>query len=256
MKVDQKIVEILSLCRVQDNTVILPDGQLDRATYLAVDKVLTFMGGKWNRKTKGHLFDHDPSDDLDNVILAGEVSNHKKDFQFFPTPKAVAERVCDLAEITSECNCLEPSCGKGNIADEMWSRNPHMLLGLELDIIHKECLDQKPYLTTVGVNFLTHDLDLLFDRICQNPPFAHLQDVDHVYKAYSVLAPGGILVSVMSMAPFYRSDKKSQLFRTWLDEVGAEVENLPEGAFKESGTMVKTCIVKIRKPAQNNVKST
>lgn len=247
MKIDQNILKILSSCHVEENIIYLPADQLDRNTYTAVDKVLAFMGGKWNRKEKGHVFDYAPKDALDEVIATGEVSNHKKDMQFFPTPKVVAEHLCDLAEIDSASNCLEPSCGRGNIADAIWERKPNGLIGIELDPIHKSYLDQKPYPTMTGVNFLTYEPDQLPDRIVMNPPFAKQQDIDHVYKAYSILASGGIMVSVMSVSPFQNTDKKSHYFRLWLEGVGAEVEELPEGAFKESGTMVKTCIVKIRK---------
>jgi len=80
-----------------------------------------------------------------------------------------------------------------------------------------------------------------------NPPFTKHQDVKHVMKAYEILAEGGILVAIMSVAPFFREDKISTEFRAFLAERGAIVENLPEGAFKESGTMVKTCVVKIIK---------
>ena len=80
-----------------------------------------------------------------------------------------------------------------------------------------------------------------------NPPFSKHQDIDHVYKAFEILKSGGILVSVMSNSPFFRTDKKSEDFREFLMLNSAIVEELPEGAFKESGTMVKTCIIKIKK---------
>ncbi len=66
-----------------------------------------------------------------------------------------------------------------------------------------------------------------------NPPFENGQEIDHVRHAFSLLAPGGRLVSVMSEGPFFRSDSKAIAFRAWLDEVGAETESLPENAFVE-----------------------
>ena len=39
-------------------------------------------------------------------------------------------------------------------------------------------------------------------------------------------------MAVVSEGPFFRSDKKSVAFREWLDDVGAEVEPLPDDAFK------------------------
>jgi hypothetical protein len=54
-------------------------------------------------------------------------------------------------------------------------------------------------------------------------------------------------VSVVSESPFFRSNKKSIEFRAWLDENNAEIIDNDPGAFKESGTMVKTRIIKLVK---------
>lgn len=247
MKISNTVLDILGNCEVQDNVLYLPNVQLDRADYTAVNKVLEALGGKWNRKAKGHVFDHCPADDIEAVILTGEFTDKKKEYQFFPTPADLAERLCDLAEISGSTTVLEPSCGQGNIADAVWSRGPAKLLGIELNVDMEKYLAQKPYETRVGLDFLQYSEEA-WDRIVMNPPFTRQQDIDHVLKAYEVLAPGGILVSVMSVSPFFRSNKKSVEFRAFLDDVGAEVDELPEGAFKESGTMVRTCVVKIRKP--------
>ena len=61
----------------------------------------TNLGGKWNRKAKGHVFDYDPEDALSNLLLTGETEDLKKTFQFFPTPRVIAEELCDISEISS-----------------------------------------------------------------------------------------------------------------------------------------------------------
>ena len=53
MKISDEILGILSRCTVDGNTLYLPDEQLDRKTYTAVNKCLVNIGGKWNRKAKG-----------------------------------------------------------------------------------------------------------------------------------------------------------------------------------------------------------
>ena len=251
MKIDNRILDILENSRIEENVLYLPNIQLDRADYMAVNKVLELLGGKWNRKVRGHVFDHCPDDDIEAVLLVGEVIDSKKVFQFFPTPRKVAEYLCDLAEINSNSFVLEPSCGKGDLADVIWERNPGLLFGVELNEAMDDVLKDKPYDTAVGVDFLTEDIKGHWDRIIMNPPFAKQQEIDHVLKAFNILAPGGILVSIMSNSPFFRTDKKSVAFREFLEESNAIVEELPEGAFKESGTMVKTCMVKIRKSIVN-----
>ncbi len=49
-KIADNILGILGECRIEGNTLFLPDRQLDRATYQAVNKVLVNIGGKWDRK--------------------------------------------------------------------------------------------------------------------------------------------------------------------------------------------------------------
>ena len=120
MKISDEILGILSRCTVDGNTLYLPDEQLDRKTYTAVNKCLVNIGGKWNRKAKGHVFDHDPSDDLDSMLLTGETVDMKKVYQFFPTPKEIAQQMCRMAELDNDCVVLEPSCGRGDLADEIY----------------------------------------------------------------------------------------------------------------------------------------
>ena len=51
-----------------------------------------------------------------------------------------------------------------------------------------------------------------------------------------------------SESPFFWANQKATMFREFLDSRGAEIVKLDEGAFKESGTMVRTRLVKLKKP--------
>lgn len=240
-KIADDILDILGECRTEGNTLYLPDRQLERSTYQAVNKVLESIGGKWDRKAKGHVFaDGDPAELLDNVILAGEITDLKKQYQFFPTPRPIAEKMCELAELDSTCIVLEPSCGKGDLADVIYEAGVKELVGLELNREMEKHLTGKPYATLTGIDFLEFVKDpgikTPWTRIVMNPPFSRQQDIDHILTAYGILRPGGILVSVVSESPFFRSNKKSVDFRAFLDEHEAVIVPLEEGAFKESGT--------------------
>lgn len=245
MKINNSILNILDRCTVEGNTVFLTCGQLDRNTYEAVNKCLENIGGKWNRKVRGHIFDSDPAELLDNLILTGETVDLKKQYQFFPTPRVIADQMCDLAEINGDCMVLEPSCGKGDLADAIWERQPDFLLGIELNGLMARNLDLKSY-KCMYIDFLLYD-SMVFNRIIMNPPFSKQQDIDHIMHAWDLLSPVGILVSVVSESPFFRENRKSVEFRQWLSENNAEVYENDIGAFKESGTMVKTRIIKVRK---------
>ena len=54
-------------------------------------------------------------------------------------------------------------------------------------------------------------------------------------------------MSIISDSPFFRQDRKSRLFRDFLAEVGANTVELPDGAFRESGTGVRTRMLVITK---------
>lgn len=155
---------------------------------------------------------------------------------FFPTPKPVIENMMDKAGVEAGMSVLEPSAGKGDIADAIKDN------GVDPDVIElsstlKGILDLKGH-NIVGNDFLEHTGE--YDRIIMNPPFEKGQDIDHVKHAYSLLKPGGKLVSIMSEGPFFNSNKKGQAFREWLEEVGGTSEKLEQGSFKGKDSFRQT----------------
>ena len=105
--IDEKTLAILSRVTVEGNNIFLTCGQLDRKQYTAVNEVLENMGGKWNKKAKAHVYDTDPTDALEQVLLSGEIVPPKK-YGYFPTPPELAKRVIELAEIEPGMSVLEP----------------------------------------------------------------------------------------------------------------------------------------------------
>ena len=84
-------------------------------------------------------------------------------------------------------------------------------------------------------------------RIFLRHRFAKQADVSNVTHAYSMLAPGGRLVSIMASSFTFRTNVKSENFRALVSEFGSVKPN-PEGSFKESGTNVNMIIVVLDKP--------
>ncbi len=239
-QINNDVLSVLSKAEADNNIIRLTCGQLDRKMYLEVNKILEAMGGQWNRKEKGHVFDDDPADFLDNVVLTGEIEIPSKN-GYFPTPKLVVKRLIELAEIEPGMSVLEPSAGQGAIAEE--------LAKLDIDLRVAEILPQNAQiLVEKGFSLVTHDFltlmkcDGLYDRVVMNPPFEKQQDIDHVMHAYSLLKPDGRLVSVMSAGVKFRDNNKTKDFRDMVD-AGGYMEDLPDGAFRESGTMVRAVIV-------------
>lgn len=258
MKIKENILNILANCTIEGNTLLLPPEQLDRATYINVNKCLDSIGGKWNKKAKGHIFDYDPTEAFENLVMTGETEDMKKTFQFFPTPKNLAEKVCKIVDVkhidTSKGNIFEPSCGKGDLADviyeqlQPWQQEQGVFICNELNADMKKYLAEKPY-TVMYDDFLNYKPDQIkpFSAIVMNPPFSKQQDIDHVVHAYKLLNGGGVLVSIMSISWTFRDNNKSVDFRKWLESVNAEIFDVDAGAFKESGTMIPTKIIKVVK---------
>ena len=175
-----------------------------------------------------------------------ELSNAKIE-GFFPTPKVIVNKMLDKADIQSGEKVLEPSAGKGNIADairENYPDNALDVVGWNASL--NDLLSEKGH-NVVGSDFLQATGS--YDKIIMNPPFEKGQDIDHVKHAYSLLNDGGRVVAIMSEGAFYRNDKKAAEFREWLDNLGGMSEKLPEGSFKtaERSTGVNTRLVIIDK---------
>lgn len=188
----------------------------------------------------------DPIKKLERELIGSKIRS------YFPTPKRVAERMLQLASIEAYLKVLEPSAGKGSIADLIKENySPCNLSVIEINYTLRDILKAKGY-NLVGNDFLEHTES--YDRIVQNPPFEGFQDIAHCYKAFSLLKAGGRLVSIVSEACFFRSHKQASQFRSWLEEVNAYIEKLPDGSFLESerSTGVAARIVAIDKPHSIN----
>ena len=245
MKIKNDVLQVLSKSTVDEdkNLLFLPASQLERKLYTDVNKCLESIGGSWNRKLKGHLFDHNPSYDLDEMIVTGEWTDKKKEYQFFATPKELVTRMIQLANIKKTDVLLEPSAGDGEILSQFPKENPYVAF----ELMPENCviLRKKGYSVKEGdfLEFISGDVD----KIIMNPPFSRQQDVQHIFRAWNWLSKGGMLVSIVSESPFFRENSLSVEFRNWLVVNKATLIDLDAGIFKESGTMVKTRLIVVDK---------
>lgn len=183
-----------------------------------------------------------------------------KNFGLFETPIALADRVLDDGHVWTDRNkrlqpaegrpklrILEPSAGRGRIALRAagWG---HSVTAVEIQsTLALELQNMGVLERVVAGDFLDQSPEALgkFDRILMNPPFDGQRDIDHVTHALRFLAPGGRLVAIMSASTAYRENAKAEAFRAQVERMRGRIEDLPEGSFKESGTMVNTVIVTI-----------
>uniref|UniRef100_A0A6M3LRG5 Putative methyltransferase n=1 Tax=viral metagenome TaxID=1070528 RepID=A0A6M3LRG5_9ZZZZ len=233
MKIGSDVADILANSEVNGNQLQLPNVQLERAMYVAVNKVLEGIGGKWNRKAKAHSFSGPVETILEEILLTGEYVNAKTEFQFFQTPDGLARRLVDMANIQEGETCLEPSAGRGRIA--------HYMPGVDCVELN---LENREYLEVAGFHLVGDDFlnfNKVYDVIVANPPFAKQADISHV--THMIELARRRVVSVMSNSIQFRTNKKTTEFRELLDRQNGEIIDLPEGSFKESGTGVKACII-------------
>ena len=219
----------------------LPDVQLDRKAYTEVNKGLAAMGGKWNRKIGGHLFDIDPREQIEELLKTGHVVVERDGF--FRTPEDVVLKMMDMCEM--KVPILEPSAGDGAICDVLVRETGYKNLDvIEINPSRQSILLQKEY-TIVAADFMSFDDQ--YSTIIMNPPFEVGQDIIHVTHAFkNCLEMEGELVAIMSEGVFHRRDKQAAAFRELVDRFGYS-KQLPEGSFKDSGTMVNTRLVYLTK---------
>lgn len=243
MRVSDDVLAVLGRAQIEGGGLKLI-GQLDRALYVKTDKVLSAAGGKWNRKAGAHLFTTDPWDVIEQILLTGEIAA-PKDFGFFPTPEAIVERLIQLAQLRAGMVVLEPSAGHGAILKgvakcavvdcyELLEKNIAVLNGLGLAR------------RVIQADFLKVEPAPVYDAVVMNPPFAPQQaDIRHVLHALKFVKPGGRLSSVMAAGVLFRENRMTADFRELVGVRGGTIEENPEGAFRESGTLVRTVNVMI-----------
>lgn len=244
------VLSILSASRIEGNKVFLPDVQLDRKSYQDVNKVFDALGGKWSTKDKAHLFNDDPTEQLEEVILLGRIERKKnplKELGFFPTPDDLARYVVSQADINHDQFILEPSAGSGQLlkALNVTDKDIHIAC-YEINHDMQEGLEALSDEVNI-CDFLLAIPEPKFDRVVMNPPFNKARaDIHHVLHAFKFLKPGGRLVAIMPSGVRFRDDKLTNEFRALVFSCGT-IEDLPEGSFKESGTQVNTVLVTLNK---------
>lgn len=241
------IIESIKRCRVEGNALHLPpisEGPLEN--YQQVRQALLNAGATYKKNT--FVFKSDAQPFIDR-LTSGESVNIKKEFQFFPTPDDIADHLVELAELKEADRVLEPSAGQGSIVKAILRKDEAALI---------ECCELMPenadILMKAGYKVIRNDFMQItdrkatYDKIIANPPFTKNQDIDHITKMWECLKPGGRIVSIASKHWQISNNKKEKSFRDWLENIEAEVYPIDRGQFKESGTMIDTCVIVINKP--------
>ena len=196
-----------------------------------------------------------------------------KNYGFFPTPDAAAEKLLDDCPLhrgkdDPPLTILEPSAGGGNLARLLAAKRTggskyhgeseytyrHDVDCVEVEADRAASLrGERKYRKVYCCDFLamTADPANLYDRVVMNPPFDRERDIDHVVHALKFLKSGGFLTAIMSAGTEFRETKKSSAFRALMTEMKARWSDLPAGSFSSVGTNVNTIILRVWNDGRN-----
>lgn len=249
VKIIEKLIEVpedssffqrtLGKCTYAGDTVYLPKERLEN--YIDLKKAFENVGAKYKNNT--FVFQND-AEPFIKRLMNGDSVNIKKEFQFFPTPPHVAQKVVDSIYWDNTINVIgEFSAGQGGLLDFLPKKYEFNIVELMPENV--EILNKKGYKAQQG-DFLSKHWGMV-DLIVLNPPFSKNQDIMHFMHAWDHLNEKGQISCITSPHWLIASDKKSKDFRAFIDDIGATYEEISAGEFKSSGTNIKTILVKAYK---------
>ncbi len=170
-----------------------------------------------------------------------------KGLDYFPTPPDVVEKVLDKAQLKANQRILEPSAGKGNIADAVRSRmgNSVKIDVCELSDHNRKILELKGY-TVVSQDFLEYgvkdrtktglpimDEKIKYDRIVMNPPYMQGVDWAHIQHAFAMLKPNGILVAVVPGKSYIGLGREATEKRLFIEANDGTIDIIPASEYNQ-----------------------
>ena len=159
--------------------------------------------------------------------LLERVFEEDKSEQFYPTPIPIVRRMIQEANIQSGMRILEPSAGKGNIADLVREMHPDVTIEcIEINAIRAEILRLKGYkVYEQDALTVTAEQAGTFDRVLMNPPFLKTLGAKHVrYMFDNLLAPNGRLVALLNAGAYSDgNDLQAVQFKRFVDKYGTAI---------------------------------
>lgn len=260
-RISEQALEVLQGATVSSRQIKLRSGQISRELYNEVNEVLSRLGGKWNRNEQAHLFPFEPGQLLQAVISGGEMPPDNPT-AFFPTPSNLVNSILDPNVDSSlsiaqweDARILEPSAGMGAIAKRLREiKHPDATLHVcEFLPMNKSLLEADGF-TVVADDFLKYVPDAPYDLIAMNPPFSVEGDstafITHIEHAWGMLANNGYLIAICPTGFLTSTTKRQSAFMDFVCTYGTFEFN-PKDAFKESGTLVSTCTIFVKKVSQD-----
>lgn len=188
------------------------------------------------------------------------------DPEFFPTPSALAWKICqpylaaiEAGTIKSVC---DPSAGKGDLLRPFVGKHATLYAierAPELRAILAAANDKeehwrrdkpKPHFKVIGDDVFEYSGRHRFDLIVMNPPFSNGDD--HLRRAIELLAPSGHLACILNAETVRRPNRLQAVVVDALKAMGATFEYVSD-AFKqaERKTAVEVVIIRLQRAARD-----
>ncbi|MEY2226877.1 class I SAM-dependent methyltransferase [Streptomyces sp. BF23-19] len=236
MKIDADVLEAIRSARCEGADLHLT-GQLEDRLYQRVNLALSAVGGRWDRRKRGHIFPANAADAVAGLLAEGEVTTDSER-GYFPTPPALVDEILDLADLQAGQEVLEPSAGTGAMAERIAARGS-VVDCVELAPGRAEIIRSQGYARQVTVaDFLTLPVSARYDRVVMNPPFAKQLDIRHVQRAFRCVRPNGLLVAVMFAGLAFRTNALAADFRSQVREARGTITPLPDHWFRGVRTVL------------------
>ncbi|WP_428491613.1 DUF4942 domain-containing protein [Rhodopila sp.] len=168
-----------------------------------------------------------------------------KDLQYYPTPKAVVERVIGNLHIQKGERVLEPSCGCGRFLDALRAAGADVW-GVEVDPVRAGMCRDKGH-NVLTANFLETVPTGDMDQVVMNPPFFGRHYAKHIKHALMFLKPGGKLTAILPITARYDHGALDDLIKSQ-GRYSSPWSDLPVGSFSESGTNINTTVLTLYAP--------
>ncbi|MBR0220426.1 MAG: DUF4942 domain-containing protein [Synergistaceae bacterium] len=177
------------------------------------------------------------------------------DFDYYPTPKSLLDKISAGVSWNKINTLLEPSAGKGDIAEYARQHMKDCRNNIDLDCIEiapelQAILKDKNF-RVIHDDFLTLHTYKHYDLIIMNPPFS--AGAKHLLKAIDLQSfTGGDIICILNAETIrnpYTNER--DLLRRKLAELNADI-NFYQDEFKnaENKTDVEIAVIKINIPAE------
>ena len=164
---------------------------------------------------------------------------------FYPTPPEVAEKMLAKVGKLYERSILEPSAGKGDLADaavgkldRYYNRCREVVHCIEIEPELQAAIRGKGY-PLVGTDFLTFWPDEKYDLIIMTPPFANGEA--HLLHAWEILDHGDIVCLLNEQTLLNPCTENRKLLATIIEQHG-EVEHLGSCFAKDAFRSAQVCV--------------